>query len=138
MLYIFLITAFLDGVYLLPVLDTCADVVALMIMTSPGPSPGPGRYNIQALKRLLPTSFATSATSEPAGFLSTLTSPGSSSKTAHSYASLIHNSDPWIIDSGASKHMTGNFKFFTSYSPLSGRDKVKVADGSLSPILGKG
>src|SRR3954469_20513848 len=45
MLYIFLITAFLDGVYLLPVLDTCADVVALMIMTSPGPSPGPGRYN---------------------------------------------------------------------------------------------
>ena len=45
MLYIFLITAFLDGVYLLPVLDTCADVVALMIMTSPGPSPGLGRYN---------------------------------------------------------------------------------------------
>jgi len=45
MLYIFLITAFLDGVYLLPVLDTCADVVALMIMTSPDPSPGPGHYS---------------------------------------------------------------------------------------------
>ena len=52
MLYIFLITAFLDGVYLLPVLDTCADVVALMIMTSPGPSPGPGRYSESAYSHL--------------------------------------------------------------------------------------
>src|SRR2546430_13019699 len=94
--------------------------------------------DIQVLKRLLPTSSATSATSEPAGFLSTLTSPDFSSKTAYSYASLIHNSDPWIIDSGASKHMTENSKFFTSYSPQSGRDKVKIANGSLSLILGKG
>jgi hypothetical protein len=46
--------------------------------------------------------------------------------------------DPWIIDSGASDHMTGMSPLFSSYNPSSGRDKVRIAGGSLSPILGKG
>jgi hypothetical protein len=45
---------------------------------------------------------------------------------------------PWIIDSGATDHMTGCSSFFDSYSPCSGKDKVRVADGSLSSISGKG
>ncbi|KAK8938674.1 hypothetical protein KSP39_PZI011284 [Platanthera zijinensis] len=44
----------------------------------------------------------------------------------------------WIIDSGATDHMTGSASGFTSYTPLSGRDKVIAANGSLSAIAGKG
>src|SRR3954471_3846107 len=92
--------------------------------------------DIQAVKHLLTAHSASPSTSEPSGFYSTLANPGSTLNT-HSYAYLLHESDPWLIDSGASKHMTGKSTVFTSYSPQSGRDKVRVADGSLSPILGK-
>ena len=40
----------------------------------------------------------------------------------------------WIIDSGATDHMTGCFKMFSSYSPCAGNKKAKLADGSLSAI----
>lgn len=45
---------------------------------------------------------------------------------------------PWIIDSGATDHMTGSSKKISSYSPCAGNQKVKIADGSLSAIAGKG
>jgi hypothetical protein len=45
---------------------------------------------------------------------------------------------PWIIDSGATNHMTGASNLFTSYTPCSGKDKVRVADGSMAPITGRG
>ena len=44
----------------------------------------------------------------------------------------------WIIDSGASDHMTDNHKLFTTYIPCAGNMKVKIADGSLASIVGKG
>jgi hypothetical protein len=44
----------------------------------------------------------------------------------------------WIIDSGASKHMTSDFTLFKIYKPISGRDKVQIVDGSLCPIAGVG
>ena len=34
--------------------------------------------------------------------------------------------------------MTGFSNFFSTYTPCSGRDKIRTADGSLSPIAGKG
>ncbi|XP_057951969.1 uncharacterized protein LOC131146397 isoform X2 [Malania oleifera] len=40
----------------------------------------------------------------------------------------------WIIDFGATNHMTGCSKFFSSYSPCAGNKKVKIADGSLSEL----
>lgn len=43
----------------------------------------------------------------------------------------------WIIDSGASDHMTGSSELFSSYSPCAGNQKVKIADGSFSAIAGK-
>ena len=44
----------------------------------------------------------------------------------------------WIIDSGATDHMTGSSSLFSSYKPCAGNRKVKIADGSLSPIAGTG
>ncbi|KAJ9682590.1 hypothetical protein PVL29_018499 [Vitis rotundifolia] len=45
---------------------------------------------------------------------------------------------PWIIDSGASNHMTDAHHLFSIYSPYAGNLKVKIADGTLSPVAGKG
>lgn len=50
----------------------------------------------------------------------------------------IVRSNPWIIGSGATNHMTGLQTLFTSYSTCSGRDQVKIANGSVSSISGKG
>lgn len=44
----------------------------------------------------------------------------------------------WIIDSGATYHMTSHSNSYTSYNPCSGRQKVKVADGTLFSVAGKG
>lgn len=50
----------------------------------------------------------------------------------------VHSSHPWIIDSGATDHMTGFAKLFLSYNPYAGNQKIKIADGSLSAIAEKG
>lgn len=47
-------------------------------------------------------------------------------------------SGPWIIDSGASDHMSNSLNLFKSYSPCSNNRKVKIADGNYSPIHGTG
>jgi hypothetical protein len=44
----------------------------------------------------------------------------------------------WIVDSGASKHMTLDSTLFKTYKPMSGRDKVQTTNGSLCPIAGVG
>ena len=45
---------------------------------------------------------------------------------------------PWIIDSGAFDHMTGQSQLFHSYFTSSGLNKVRIANSSFSPIVGKG
>jgi hypothetical protein len=40
----------------------------------------------------------------------------------------------WIVDSGASKHMTRHPTMFKTYKPMSEKDKVQTDDGSLYPI----
>uniref|UniRef100_A0A1S8ADA3 Uncharacterized protein n=1 Tax=Citrus limon TaxID=2708 RepID=A0A1S8ADA3_CITLI len=44
----------------------------------------------------------------------------------------------WILDSGATDHMTGNSQLFSSYIPCAGNQKVKIANGSLATVAGKG
>ncbi|PHT69900.1 hypothetical protein T459_25004 [Capsicum annuum] len=44
----------------------------------------------------------------------------------------------WIINSGASHHMTQNSHFLSTYTPLVGNKKVNIVDGSFSAIAGKG
>ena len=70
------------------------------------------------------------------------TSAGASSSFAHSgnfarsgnsksmSAFMSHSVLPWIIDSGASDHMTGQSNLFSSYTPYTGPDKVKIVNGT--------
>ena len=44
----------------------------------------------------------------------------------------------WIIDLGASDHMTSNHTLLVDYIPCHGKLKIRIADGSLSPVAGKG
>ncbi|KAI5385008.1 hypothetical protein KIW84_071848 [Lathyrus oleraceus] len=44
----------------------------------------------------------------------------------------------WIVDSGASDHMTGDFTLFSSYSPCPYNYNVQIADGTHSKVMGKG
>ena len=50
----------------------------------------------------------------------------------------LENSNPWVLDSGATNHMTGSSYLFHTYYPCSGHEKVKIADGSFAAIAGKG
>ena len=52
--------------------------------------------------------------------------------------STMSHITPWIINSGASNHMTDAHHLFSTYSPCVGNLKVKIADGTLSPVAGKG
>ena len=58
--------------------------------------------------------------------------------TPHQTHNSTTQSKSWIIDTGATNHMTGASNIFTSYTPCSGKDKVRVADGSMAPITGCG
>ncbi|XP_073016671.1 uncharacterized protein [Primulina eburnea] len=40
----------------------------------------------------------------------------------------------WVIDSGATDHMTGSSSFFSSYKPCAGNRRVRIADGSFNSI----
>ena len=52
--------------------------------------------------------------------------------------SCCFNSTPWIIDFGAFDHMTSFSNLFSTYSPCFGSENIRIADGSFSPIVGKG
>ena len=57
-----------------------------------------------------------------------------------SAALVCHHSNPcfWIIDSGATDHMTSSPSLFSVYKPCAGNQKIKITDGSLLAIAGKG
>ncbi|KAG6514626.1 hypothetical protein ZIOFF_024994 [Zingiber officinale] len=45
---------------------------------------------------------------------------------------------PWVIDSGATDHMTNAANSFISYPLSSGQEKVIIADGTKATVAGKG
>ena len=47
------------------------------------------------------------------------------------------SSAPWILDSSASDHITSISNWFQTYVLCPGNKKVQIADGSLSPVVGK-
>ncbi|KAK0578140.1 hypothetical protein LWI29_005730 [Acer saccharum] len=48
------------------------------------------------------------------------------------------NSEIWIIDSGATNHMTNNASQFNTYTPSPGNRKIKVVYGTLAIVAGYG
>ena len=59
--------------------------------------------------------------------------------TLTSIAAPSTKTEPWIIDSGVSDHMTGTRSFFFSdYSLYLGDRLVKIADGSFTHVVGVG
>lgn len=64
--------------------------------------------------------------------------PPSTATVAHSSSSspLLHS--PWLIDSGATDHMTSNHLLFTAYSPFTLPLLISLAYGRKVPAVGKG
>jgi hypothetical protein len=44
--------------------------------------------------------------------------------------------DTWLMDSGCSRHMTGNKKWFSSLTPLSHKEYVTFGDDKKGKVLG--
>jgi hypothetical protein len=48
----------------------------------------------------------------------------------HALASIPTIRSPWIVDSGASRHVTGTAGEFSSYTHLAVPDSIQTADGT--------
>jgi hypothetical protein len=46
--------------------------------------------------------------------------------------------DTWLMDSGCSRHMTGNNKWFSSLTPLSHKEYVTFGDDKKGKVVGTG
>ncbi|KAL0303582.1 UNVERIFIED_CONTAM: Retrovirus-related Pol polyprotein from transposon RE1 [Sesamum radiatum] len=53
-------------------------------------------------------------------------------------ASLTLPSSSWVVDSGATDHMTTSHHSFITYDACPSNRKVKVAEGSLATVAGQG
>ena len=59
-------------------------------------------------------------------------------KGKFSTALTVSHSSPWIIDSGASDHMTGDATLLNEYNQCTNNSTVRIADGSSSQVKGIG
>ena len=81
--------------------------------------------------------------------------PVGGQETAPSYANFVDTNEgnvehasiaahkinsEWVLDSGASQHVAGDFNEFTSYVPhsLAHQKNIHTADGTAQPIIGVG
>ncbi|MCR2847992.1 hypothetical protein, partial [Heyndrickxia coagulans] len=103
------------------------------------------RGNTVVSKESKPTGVTTFSTEQMVDTLTAMlqqvqnqSSVGSiAAKGNHICFNTAHN-EVWIVDSGASDHMTGTKHLFTSYRPPSRQMTVKTADGSISQVEGIG
>ncbi|KAA0062437.1 putative mitochondrial protein [Cucumis melo var. makuwa] len=50
----------------------------------------------------------------------------------------VDGTNPWILDSGATDHLTGFSEHFVTYTPSASNEKIRIANGSLASVAGKG
>ncbi|RVW65100.1 hypothetical protein CK203_034947 [Vitis vinifera] len=67
-----------------------------------------------------------------------LSQVGSGSTTGVAFTANRGGMRPWIVDTGASDHMTGDAAILQNYKPSNGHSSVHIADGSKSKIAGIG
>ncbi|RVW89138.1 Retrovirus-related Pol polyprotein from transposon RE1 [Vitis vinifera] len=67
-----------------------------------------------------------------------LSQVGSGSTTGVAFTANRGGMKPWIVDTGASDHMTGDAAILQNYKPSNGHSSVHIADGSKSKIAGTG
>ena len=61
------------------------------------------------------------------------------SNIPHSFDLInVDGKNLWILDSGATDHLSRSSKYFVSYIPYVGNKTIRIVDGSLTPISGKG
>ena len=97
------------------------------------------KEQLEVLKHLLnPQMASTSVSSSPNADPSPSCSLAQSGRTQYPFSALANSYKPWIIDSGATDHMTGSSTSFTTYVPCVGNMKVWIVDGSYTPVAGKG
>ncbi|RVW38705.1 hypothetical protein CK203_077464 [Vitis vinifera] len=65
-----------------------------------------------------------------------LSQVGSGSTTGVAFTANRGGMRPWIVDTGASDHMTGDAAILQNYKPSNGHSSVHIADGSKSKIAG--
>ena len=86
----------------------------------------PAEYD--AFRRFASTNASSSAS------LASLLAPSTSGTSA-----LLSSSSPsWIIDSGASSHMTGTSSLLSSYHPTPSHPPITIANGRPCPVQGRG
>ncbi|KAJ9542741.1 LOW QUALITY PROTEIN: hypothetical protein OSB04_029247 [Centaurea solstitialis] len=66
------------------------------------------------------------------------TSTAAFAETGNSGKCLVSSSSKWVIDSGASDHMTGNPNLLSDFTKHTPSARVTVADGNLSQVEGSG
>ncbi|TYK07542.1 Cysteine-rich RLK (receptor-like protein kinase) 8 [Cucumis melo var. makuwa] len=86
----------------------------------------------------------TASTSQPIGPTASQTNSPTLSVIAQSGMSQsfglisVDGTNPWILDSRATNHLTGFSEHFVTYTPCAGNEKIRIANGSLASIAGKG
>ena len=123
-----------------------ANVATVSSSTSVDGVPTPGQVPMPYSLLPPPAAASSTFTSEEVERLRRLLDPpvvGSCSLAHAGMSTALANPPPstspsWIVDSGASSHMTSNPRVFTSYDPSPGSSKVRTASGALLTVAGVG
>ncbi|KAH7672012.1 RNA-directed DNA polymerase protein [Dioscorea alata] len=111
------------------------------------PQKGHGHTNMAESNGPEDTSSSNDTLERIRSLLNSLEKPSGSSNLIYSGMSLslfslnasnIRNTPPWIVDSGATDHMTFLASSFLTYTPCPSTQKIVVADSSLITVAGVG